>query len=369
MTTRPKNSKSAPAKKQQRLKLFLKPTDPEGGQESYYRFRLLCFTDSTKNDRDDSVIIRYVHRVFGKNEDGKTIVAGEVVCPVTKFAQWDGNPYKDCKICNYAGRQFNEYNKSGKTDREAIRKNREFSRKYEAWVPVYVVNDPVYETNNGKLMAFCFTDKKQYEAFDSLCRKAERESSIYNENAVDFYLKLGEVTKIINEGKPDEHPWTTTEIKKMGFTKREYPIDAITDSALSEFEFDEQLYKFSTREEIDEFYDKFCKPQSVGDIPDDDMEMIDVSSSPKDEKPAAKTKSVEPDDIEDTPPPKEEPAKKPADDFEADLDAEFDSPPPEKKPVKEEPKEEEPAPAKEAAKPVKKAETVSMEELDSLLSF
>ena len=354
----PKTSKTAPVKRPQRIKIFLRPTE-DGGTDTYYRFRLLNFTDATKNDRDYPFIVRYVHRVFGKNEEGKPIVAGEIVCPVTKFAHWEeGDPYKTCKICNYSGRQYNEYNKSGKTDMEARRKSRDFGRKYEAWVPVYVVNDPVYDGNNGKMMAFCFGDKKQFEEFLALIDETERKNPIYNgESAVDFYIKLEEKIETVNEGLPDQRTFKKVDIKKMGFTSRPYPIPEITEDMLRTFEFDEQLYVQPTPETINAFYNKFCKVQTVGDIPDDDMDMIDVPSSKQSEpaetpKPAPKKAA---------PPPIDEGEE---DDFDLPFTQHEDKvePEPVKTPVKKEVEQEKPEP-----KQIKKAADVTMDELDDLL--
>jgi len=50
-------------------------------------------------------------------------------------------------------------------DADARKKNKDFGRKYQAIVPVYVVNDPNYEGNNGKFKVIMFGDKKVYDGF------------------------------------------------------------------------------------------------------------------------------------------------------------------------------------------------------------
>ncbi len=356
----PRFSKTVPMKGAQRIKLFLRPTEDKS---QYYRFRLLNFRDPAKNDRDYPYIVRYVHRVFGKDENGKAVVKGEIVCPVTKFSHWAGDPYKECPICNYSGRQFQAYKQSKNTDKVASAKSREFGRKFEAWIPVYVVNDPLYDVNNGKLKAFCFTNKDEYTMFDNLVKQKAMEETVFGPDAVDFCIRLAKEHVVENEGQPNERVYDAVKVREMGFKSKPTHIDAITPEAISEFEFDDQLYVVPTKEQLEDFYKKFCKmTQDDDDDPfgaggkDNDLEVAAV-------KPAAKATSTIVASKTEAPARKSAPAeeshKETFDTTDEELDEMFGT---QDKP--EEKKVEEPK-AKPKAK--KSSEDVSEDEIDALL--
>ena len=321
MSDTPKFSTSAPVKPPQRVKLFLRPTDDLGeGEEGYYRLRLLNFVNTEKNDRDYPFIVRNVHRVFGKNEEGKNVVKGEVVCPTTVFAHQSGKGEEICEICKFVGKKFDEYRKSNKTDVAARAAANQFKAKFEAWIPVYVINDPTYDRNNGKLMAFCFNDKKEFDEFRKKVEATRRQHEVYNGGAaVDFFIRLGTDETVYDEGTPNEHVFKKTVIRKMVFSRDPYPIPQITTESLMEFEFDDQLYTPPSKEEVKAFYDQFCKVQTVGGLPDDDEEIKEAevrpalppkASAPTQQAPAKAPPPVDDfDDLLMDEPPKAEPAK------------------------------------------------------------
>lgn len=356
----PRFSKTVPMKGAQRIKLFLRPTEDKS---QYYRFRLLNFRDPAKNDRDYPYIVRYVHRVFGKDENGKAVVKGEIVCPVTKFSHWAGDPYKECPICNYSGRQFQAFKQSKNTDKVASAKSREFGRKFEAWVPVYVVNDPLYDVNNGKLKAFCFTNKDEYTMFDNLVRQKAMEETVFGPDAVDFCIRLAKEHIVENEGEPNERTYDAVRVREMGFKSKPTHIDAITSEAISEFEFDDQLYVVPTKEQLNDFYNKFCKmtqdddddPFGAGSKEDNDLDVAAVKPAAKATPTIVSSKTEAP---ARKPAPKEDEPKETFDTTDEELDEMFGT---EKK------VEEKKAPPKEAAKTETKGDDVSEDEIDAIL--
>ena len=159
-------------------------------------------------------------------------------------------------------------------------------------MPVYVVNDPNYEGNNGKLKVIIFGDKKQYDAF---VKKVESQLMVANcfngVKAVDCCMHMSEVPEVRNEGQPTEYVYKSKVIDKITFTKAEkaYDIAAITKESVDNFPFDATYYVSSTPDELKAFYDKYIKV-SNDDIVDD--EEVEVFDAPKKEV-VAKTNAVE----------------------------------------------------------------------------
>lgn len=159
-------------------------------------------------------------------------------------------------------------------------------------MPVYVVNDPNYEGNNGKLKVIIFGDKKQYDAF---VKKVESQLMVANcfngVKAVDCCMHMSEVPEVRNEGQPTEYVYKSKVIDKITFTKAEkaYDIAAITKESVDNFPFDATYYVSSTPDELKAFYDKYIKV-SNDDIVDD--EEVEVFDAPKKET-VTKTNAVE----------------------------------------------------------------------------
>ena len=290
MSSLPSNSATAESAKKKNLALFIRPSK----EKEYYRFRLLAFKSPTKNNRDYPFIERYIHQHWTTNpETNKKMIDGQVVCPVTKFVHTEGNPYDECPICRYANMNFLSWKESNWKDKESAKKNREFGRKFEAIIPVYVRNDPNYPQNNGKFKVLIFSDKEFYKSFQKLIRETSMKACCFNnKNAVDFYIHMTEVPKVVNEGLPTQYTFNERVIDKFGFTKPEKACDipAITKEAIDNFEFDETYYVSSTPDELQAFYDKFIKI-SNDDIPDDDE--VPVYEAPKKEVITKTNKVVE----------------------------------------------------------------------------
>lgn len=319
------NSKSSIVRKKQFTFLSIKPTKPK----EYYRFRLLNFRYNSKNDRDTPFIERFVHQKWVNSEDGKGTLE-TVVCPVTEFVKrnWNGNPYDDCPICRYANMNFVAFRDSGWKDKTSNKKNKEFGRKFEALIPVYVVSDPNYIPNNGKLKVISITDKDLYKKFLNTINYTMRNVPVFNGGtAVDFYLRMENVTETVNPGTAKEYTWSHNKLimpdlldkngNATGLLRcflppdKAYPIPGITKELVDDFPFDDEYYVASTKEELEAFYDKYCKV-SNDDIPDDDD--VAVFEAPKVSKPVAKkststskpsnivenTNIVDDDDVADT---------------------------------------------------------------------
>lgn len=384
-TELPKLSKSAEMPKKQRIYLPLKPS----AEKEYYRFRLLWFKSASKSDRDYPFIESYRHTHFGKNDKGQTIVDDFVVCPVTPYvkAKWEDDPYKSCPICKAGNNNFIAFKESGYKDRVSANKANEFGRKFAAYVPVYVVNDPNYEQNNGKLKVFMFGDKKDYEQFKDLVNKKSQEAVVFNgKNAVDFYIRLETVTEVNHKGEPNEYTWSHNRIAQMGFTKSEkaYDIPAITKELIDDFEFDEQFYVTSSKEELQAYYNKYCKVQ-MDDIDEDEDVKVFAKPAPA-KKPAApslsntvaKPAKADADDIEDDladlgfgtsekkDEKKSEPAPKAVKEAEEVDDLPFDTGDEEPAKVPETPKAEETFKT-ELPKETSKSDDVSLDDIDDLL--
>lgn len=266
MTELPTHSQNGETPKKPNLMIYIKPTPPK----EFYRFRLLGFK-SAKSDRDYPFITRFLHTVWVDGEDGKRHTEN-VVCPVTPFIKknWKGDPMNDCPICRFANANFVAWKQSGWKDRESAKKNKEYGRKFEALVPVYVVNDPIYQQNNGHFRVFSFTDKELYNQFVKLVQEKSREAVVFNgKNALDFYLRYEMVEETLRPGQPNEYVWKHPVLKQMGFTTKPYDIAAITKEAIDEFPFDETYYVGSTMSELEDFYNRHIKV-SNDDIPDDE---------------------------------------------------------------------------------------------------
>ena len=294
LSTLPKKSKMTGTKKRN-LQLYMRPCPDTETEKTWYKFRLLNF--SAKNsDRDHPFIQRFVHQKWKVNDKGKPEIDMEVVCPVTKWMEWDGDRY-DCPICKFANQQYKTLRETHWKDADARKKNKEFSRKFQAIVPVYVVSDPNYEGNNGKLRVLIFNDKKWYEeVFIKKIEKQLLKGNCFNGvNAVNCCMHMQLEKEVINEGQPNQYVWNKRVIDQIAFTKP-YDIAAITKDLVDAFPFDETYYVGSSKTEIDEFYKKFIKVSNDDIVIEDEDEEIKVFDQPKDE-PVKKTNKVSNDDI------------------------------------------------------------------------
>lgn len=280
MSSLPRNSKSAGInKKKKNLALILRPCADE---KTYYRFRLLAF-HGINSDRDDPHICRYVHQIWGKHpEKGYPMVEDEIVCPSSPHAHKNGGEYMSCKVCDMANKYFSAYKESGKKDKESVKKGFEFSKKYQAIVPVYVVNDPNNDANNGKFKVLIFNDKKFYEEhFRPLIDRETMTHNVFNnKDAVDCCIHVAEVEHVRNEGQPNQYTYKSKELDKIKFSNKPYDLPSITKETIDEMGFDETYYVTSTQDDIEAFYKRWCV-KSNDDIPDDDDNDVTVYSQPE----------------------------------------------------------------------------------------
>ena len=301
LSTLPKKSKTAGTTENKRnLVMFLKPCPDNDGQPTWYRVRLLNFGSKTST-RDYPFIARYVHQKWGVNAKGFNVVEREVVCPVTKWVEWDGDRYNDCPICRYAGQQFGVYKESGYRDKDAMKKNKEFGRKFQGIIPVYVVDDPNYEGNKGKYKVIILNDKSVYDDFVKKVEKQLLKANCFNgKNAVDCLLHVAIVDKVRNEGEPNEYRWKQKEIDDIRFLKAEkaYDLPAITKEAVDAFPFDDEYYQPATASDLKEFYDTYIKVSLSNDDIDSDDDDVPVYDAPKAEK-VVKTNKPKDEDIAD----------------------------------------------------------------------
>lgn len=276
MTSLPKHSKSNGGGKKRNLYLSLRPCADE---KTYYRVRLLAFNSET-TDRDDPFIERFIHQKWGVNaEKGYPVLEDEIVCPVTPHVHVEGNKYDSCKICNLANKYFVAFKESNWKDKEANKKNKEFGRKYQAIIPVYVVDNPNFDGDNGKFKVLIFNDKKFYTNFRAQIEKASQRNCVFNgSNAVDCCIHVTEEQTVVNEGKPNQYVWKHKVIDKVVFTTKPYDIPSITKETVNSMGFDDEYYTTSTQAEIDAFYKKYCTI-SNDDIPEDDV--VQVYDTPK----------------------------------------------------------------------------------------
>ena len=269
--------------------VFLKVTEPK----EYYRFRLLWFTDET--DRKTPFVERFMHAYFSDTPEGGRSVE-TIVCPTTPFvrATWAGNAYDDCPVCRFATNNYVVLKETNYTDKVARENNRQFKRKFQAVIPVYVISDPVYDANNGKLKVFTINDKDIYEKFKRVVIEQNAKSNVFNsENALDFLMRLDNVEHVLNAGTDKEIQFTRREIVQMGFSKKPYTIDAITSENINKFPFAGIYYTPPTAEELRDYYKANCLQSSDDDIDMDSM--TELSDKPAD-KP---TKPAEPETFDD----------------------------------------------------------------------
>lgn len=294
MTQLPKKSKSNGTDKRRNMCLSIRPCPDKDGQKTWYRLRLLAWTSPEKNDRDDAFIERFVHQIWKKSDKGYMMVEDEVTCPVTKHVHFDGNRYDACPMCKLAGQHFASWKESGWKDRESAKKNKEIGRKYQAIIPVYVVEDPNYTANNGKVKVLIFNDKNFYKEFRAKIEKASQTACVFNgKNAVDCCIHMSEVPEVRNEGQPNEYVYKAKVIDKITFTTKPYDIPSITKDLVTNSGFDEEYYTSSTMDELQRFYDTHFKI-SNDDIPDDDeIQVYDTNA-----KASTPVKTVTPPSLE-----------------------------------------------------------------------
>lgn len=276
------------------IEMFLKP-NKEG---EFYRVRLLG-PSCNNGRRTDPHITRYVHSVWSTDPNTGKKKVDKVVCPKnTPWVATVGNKKNSCRLCSYVDQQFAIYNESGKTDNVAKKAAGTMRYKFEGIVPVYVVNDPNYEKNNGKCKVIVFDDSKVYKAFREKIQAKKLTAEVFNGGpALDCLIYVGSESVPYKDGSGKM--FTKTVIKNVTFSTQLKERPAITEKLLESFPFDETYMSDPTEDEIDEFYHKHCVVEN-DDIPeDDDIPVYTpvVKQEPKIEMPSNST--PEKDDVDD----------------------------------------------------------------------
>lgn len=267
ITTLPKKAKTSEIAKPKFLEIFLRPIESTD-KSQVYRFRIIAFT---KGKRDYPFIEKWIHEVREKDETGKTVNIDSVVCKSTKYVSAFDTTGEKCPICQHVDKLWTLSKESGYRDKVVNRKRNQLQRKYRAHILVYVVNDPTYEGNNGKLRVITLYDKAQYNAFIDLVKRAMAVyGNVFNgTNAVDFWVRP---TKEVTGTSKDGTEFTTTKIDgdNWGFSSKCYDLEAITPELVDSFPFDDEFYQYSSHDEIMAFYKKYCAAPMI-QVPDDDI--------------------------------------------------------------------------------------------------
>lgn len=260
-----------------RLEVFLRPTE----KNEFFRFRLLWFKHEGSN-RKVPYIERWIHQVWEDGENGKRQVQ-DIICPISKHVaeNWPGNPYDDCPICNFANMNFVAFKDSAWKDKVAQNNSKTFKRKYDLVIPVYIVSDPCYSGNVGKIRVFRINDSKVGEKFKKLIVEKSAETQIFNGGkAVDFLIRMDKV----KYDRDDGTFWTKNEIVQMGFSTKPYEINAITPDLINAFPFDDYFGAVPTMSDLKEFHKKYCLHATTDDIDFDGMNDI-ADTAPAVEQP------------------------------------------------------------------------------------
>lgn len=268
-----------------RLEVFLRPTE----KNEFFRFRLLWFRHDGSNRRVP-YIERWIHQVWEDGDDGKKKL-NEVICPISRHVaeNWPGNPYDDCPICQFAGLNFITFKDSAWTDKVAGQNYKNFKRKYDLVVPVYIVSDPCYSGNVGKIRVFRISDSKVGEKFKKLIVEKSAESQIFNGGkAVDFLIRMDKVEYTNDNGSV----WTKNEIVQMGFTKKPYELNAITPELVNAFPFDDYFGASPTLQDLKYWHKEHCLHATKDDDIDfDGLSDMTVDSTPQTQKPMSQAKT------------------------------------------------------------------------------
>lgn len=240
-----------------------------------YRFRLLNFLFTSKNDRDFPFIEKWVHEAW-EDVDGKRRMVGQITCPVTKFSHFAGDPYKECPCCKVSNSNYMLYKNSGFKDSISRKNAKASKRKYQACIPVYVVNNPNYEMDNGKFKVLILQSKDDYKKFLQTIHYAQQSFNVFNgKAAVDFWLSCKRIQETVNQGKPNEFTYSKLVIENMGFSNKPYDISQINKENIDAFPFDDDYYTSASLEELTEFSKAHYLKAAVN-TPENDINITDA---------------------------------------------------------------------------------------------
>lgn len=270
----PSHEKGKSKTKNSFISLFLKANK----ENEQYRFRLLFYRQPSKNDRKDAYITQKIHDHWGTSANGIKIIDDYVVCPGTDYVHYDDEKFivnpntnkkeLNCPICQKVRENFAAYLNSGKTDKLSLKKAYQLKAKDRVCIPVYVINDPNNEKNNGKFKVLILTNPEDIKLFQKtvddektkayLASKDGHGYEVFNGgNAVDLYIRVENVPEVRNQGKENEYVAHVRKITNIAFGKKTQQINAINKDAIDGFEFDDQFYFSNTKNELEMFYKKY----------------------------------------------------------------------------------------------------------------
>ena len=280
--------------------LFLRPTE-EG---KFYRVRLLNtqphenFVKSSNyaHYRDFPFIIQHIHQVWQdvpnpEDPSKPRRRCHTIVCPQTDYVKANSTLSKSqCPMCAAYGAAWKAFSDSHYKNQEAKSKMKALHNTCVARVPVYIVNDPDYDANNGAVKVLSL-DEDGYKALLTQIQASQANNTpIWNNDACDLFFTWGKVEKVSHEGKPNEYRFMKNGFTRVGFTTQAKHLDSLTDELVDDLQFDANWYQVPTKEELEAFYvENFSSQASVNDdIPMD----IPPIAAPK--APVAYAEAVKP---------------------------------------------------------------------------
>lgn len=276
---------------------------------SFYRFRLLNiqpdqrFVTSSNfaHYRDFPFIIQHIHQVWQDvptNDPEKPIkkVCHTIVCPQTDYVKANSTLSKgQCPMCAAYGAAWKAYSDSHYKNQEAKAKMKNLHNSLRVLVPVYVVNDPNHDANNGAVKVLSLDEDAYQALLTQINASAANNTPIWGPDACDLFFTWGKVEKVKNEGKPNEFRFKKNGFTRIGFTTTPKHLDGLTDELVDDLQFDANWYQVPTKEDLDQFYlENFSNTTASNDDIPMDIPAVNV--------PAKKTVPAPAPVVEDVPP-------------------------------------------------------------------
>jgi hypothetical protein len=203
--------------------------------ERYYVFRLLYFTS---NDRDYPFIVRNEHTFVRRDAAGNIKEIKRICCPTTDWARAKiqeqvGRDY--CPICAYSFEKkaegWKNYKALGQIDEASLRMSRETERQWAAYLPVLVISDPIYRSNNNHFKVLRLAGKEGMSAYNRIREKIAEANrmgvTVFNgEEGANIALLCEKVEK--EAENKDGEPVIDKKTGKV----RVYSVNSVTDVQL-----------------------------------------------------------------------------------------------------------------------------------------
>ena len=279
-----KSGASVTQQNSQVYKNFLNPKTTE--DKKFYRMRLLWFADESSS-RTTPFVETYNHTVYKRDENNKLDI-DHVTCLTSPFLKIS-NAWAQCPVCQYADSQYKLAKESEWKNKSAMAEKNKLGRRFVAFIPMYVIQDPNQPGNVGQIKIMNLRDKEAYMALTTMVKAAEYEHNVFNmDNAVDLLMSVKQVPQVnLKTGEPRINPhtgeaYTKTEYK-FKLSNKPYDLEISTDK-LESIDFDASLYTYSSVDELSEFLSR----HTVGvNVPDEDIS-FDM------DEPVVPTKPTEP---------------------------------------------------------------------------